>query len=132
MDSAFVLRRFRTERQILAGLEHPGIARLYDGGTTDEGLPYFVMEYVDGEDLVAYCDRHHLPIRTRLQLFLRVCEAVQYAHQGLVVHRDLKPSNILVTAAGEPKLLDFRHRQAAGPPDRRGERRPDGIPSSVS
>ena len=115
MDSAFVLRRFRRERQILAALEHPGIARLYDGGTTDEGLPYFVMEYVDGEDLVAYCAGHHLPIRARLQLFLRVCEAVQYAHQGLVVHRDLKPSNILVTAAGEPKLLDFGIAKLLGP-----------------
>ena len=116
MDSAFVLRRFRTERQILAGLEHPGIARLYDGGTTDEGLPYFVMEYVDGEDLIAYCNVRKLPVRARLQLFLRVCAAVQYAHQGLVVHRDLKPTNILVTAAGEPKLLDFGIAKLLGPP----------------
>lgn len=107
MDSAFVVSRFRTERQILAALEHPGIARLYDGGTTDDGLPYFVMEYVEGEDLLSYCDGRRLPIATRLELFLRVCEAVQYAHQSLVVHRDLKPSNVLVTAAGDPKLLDF-------------------------
>jgi serine/threonine-protein kinase len=107
MDSAFVVGRFHTERQILAGLEHPGIARLYDGGTTAEGLPYFVMEYVDGEDLLTYCDERRLPIAGRLQLFRRVCEAVQYAHQSLVVHRDLKPSNVLVTPAGEPKLLDF-------------------------
>jgi serine/threonine protein kinase/WD40 repeat protein len=107
MDSAFVVSRFRTERQILAALEHPGIARLYDGGTTDDGLPYFVMEYVDGEDLLRYCDGRRLPIATRLQLFVRVCEAVQYAHQSLVVHRDLKPSNVLVTTAGDPKLLDF-------------------------
>ena len=107
MDTAFVVRRFRTERQILAALEHPGIARLYDGGTTDDGLPYFVMEYVPGEDLLTYCDERRLPIATRLQLFLRVCEAVQYAHQSLVVHRDLKPSNVLVTADGSPKLLDF-------------------------
>jgi len=107
MDTEFVVRRFRNERQILAALEHPGIARLYDGGTTDDGLPYFVMEYVDGEDLLAYCDARGLPIASRLQLFRRVLGAVQYAHQGLVVHRDLKPSNILVTAEGHPKLLDF-------------------------
>jgi serine/threonine protein kinase len=116
MASTFVLRRFRTERQILAALEHPGIARLYDGGTTDDGLPYFVMEYVDGEDLLTYCDARNLPIAMRLRLFLRVCEAVQYAHQSLVVHRDLKPSNILVTAAGEPKLLDFGIAKLLGPP----------------
>jgi non-specific serine/threonine protein kinase/serine/threonine-protein kinase len=107
MGSDFVLRRFRTERQILAALEHPGIARLYDGGTTEEDLPYFVMEYVPGTDLLTYCDERRLPIPARLQLFLRVCDAVQYAHQGLVVHRDLKPSNVLVTGEGEPKLLDF-------------------------
>jgi non-specific serine/threonine protein kinase/serine/threonine-protein kinase len=107
MGTDFVLRRFRTERQILAALEHPGIARLYDGGTTDEGLPFFVMEYVAGEDLLAYCDERRLPVEARLSLFVRVCEAVQYAHQALVVHRDLKPSNVLVTAEGQPKLLDF-------------------------
>jgi serine/threonine-protein kinase len=106
MGSDLVLRRFRTERQILAALEHPGIARLYDGGS-EGGLPYFVMEYVDGQDLLSYCDVHGLSIAERLRLFVRVCEAVQYAHQGFVIHRDLKPSNILVTAAGEPKLLDF-------------------------
>ena len=107
MDSAFVVGRFRTERQILAALEHPGIARLYDGGTTDDGLPFFVMEYVDGEDLLRHCDGRRLPIVARLELFVRVCEAVQYAHQRLVVHRDLKPTNVLVTGTGHPKLLDF-------------------------
>ncbi len=107
MESAFVVTRFHTERQILAGLEHPGIARLYDGGATGEGLPYFVMEYVDGRDVLAYCDGLRLVIRDRLRLFLGVCEAVQYAHQHLVVHRDLKPTNVLVTAQGDPKLLDF-------------------------
>ena len=106
-DSHVMMRRFRTETQILATLEHPGIARLYDGGTTEEGLPYFVMEYVAGENIVAYCEGHHLSIADRLRLFRRVCEAVQFAHQSFIVHRDLKPSNILVTAEGEPKLLDF-------------------------
>jgi eukaryotic-like serine/threonine-protein kinase len=106
-DSHVMMRRFRTETQILATLEHPGIARLYDGGTTEEGLPYFVMEYVGGENIVAYCERHHLSIADRLRLFRRVCEAVQFAHQSFIVHRDLKPSNILVTADAEPKLLDF-------------------------
>src|SRR5439155_11435168 len=106
-DSHVMQRRFRTETQILAGLEHPGIARLYDGGSTDEGLSYIVMEYVAGENIVAYCDAHQLSIAERLRLFRRVCDAVQYAHQSFIVHRDLKPSNILVTAEGEPKLLDF-------------------------
>ncbi len=101
------LRRFRLERQILAMLEHPNIARLLDGGTTGEGLPYLVMEYVEGLPLTTYCDRQRLPLRQRLELFRQVCAAVSFAHSHLVVHRDLKPHNILVTAAGVPKLLDF-------------------------
>ena len=102
-----LLRRLRAERQILANLEHPNIARLYDGGSTDEGLPYFVMEHVEGEPIDAYCSSMALDIDHRLALFRKVCAAVSYAHQNLVVHRDLKPSNILVDAKGEPKLLDF-------------------------
>ena len=107
MDSEDQLRRFRAERQILAELEHPNIARLYDGGTTEEGLPYLVMEFVEGESIDAWCDRRRLTVRQRLELFRTVCTAVSTAHQNLVVHRDLKPSNILVTADGVPKLLDF-------------------------
>ena len=101
------VHRFLAERQILARLEHPDIARLYDGGTTEDGRPFLVMELVDGLPLDEYCDLHALPIDARLALFQRVCAAVQYAHQNLLVHRDLKPANILVTAGGEPKLLDF-------------------------
>src|SRR5580698_9014671 len=100
-------RRFRRERQILAQLEHNGIARLLDGGATAEGQPYFVMEYVEGLALVDYCDRGRLGIAARLRLFVEVCDAVAYAHQQLIVHRDLKPGNILVTKDGAPKLLDF-------------------------
>lgn len=100
-------RRFGAEQQILADLEHPGIARLYDSGTTEDGLPYFVMEYVEGETVLDFCDARRLGIADRVRLFLRVCAAVQFAHQHLVVHCDLKPSNILVTADGEPRLLDF-------------------------
>jgi len=107
LDTEDILRRFRTERQILAQLDHPNIARLIDGGTTDDGLPYFVMEYVNGEPINAYCDANALPTTERLKLFRKVCAAVTYAHQNLVIHRDLKPSNILVTQEGEPKLLDF-------------------------
>ncbi len=107
MESEVVLRRLRTERQILASLEHPYIARLYDGGSTAEGLPYFVLEYVEGVPIDTYLERNQLSVDERLTLFRKVCEAVHYAHQNLVVHRDLKPSNILVTAAGEPRLLDF-------------------------
>ncbi len=107
MDTDEVLRRFRYERQILAGLEHPGIARLLDAGAADDGRPYLVMECVEGEPITAYADRHRLSVDERLVLFERVCEAVTYAHRRLVVHRDLKPSNILVTAEGEVKLLDF-------------------------
>ncbi len=107
MDTSQVLARFAVERQILARLDHPNIARLYDGGYTDDGIPYFAMEYVDGEPIDEYCDRRQLSVRSRLELFGKACEAVQYAHQNLVVHRDLKPSNILVTDRGSVKLLDF-------------------------
>ena len=99
--------RFRRERQILAELQHPYIARFLDGGITGDGAPYLVMEYVDGQRIDAWCDQRKLSIRGRLGLFLKVCGAVSYAHQKLIVHRDLKPSNILVTAEGEPRLLDF-------------------------
>jgi serine/threonine protein kinase len=107
MDTEDILRRFRNERQILASLEHSNIARLLDGGMTDDGLPYFVMEYIEGEPLDKYADEHKLSTNQRLRLFRTVCAAVQHAHQNLVIHRDLKPSNILVTSDGEPKLLDF-------------------------
>jgi serine/threonine protein kinase len=103
--SQLVLSRFRHERQILADLDHPHIAALYDGGVTRDGRPYFAMEYVEGQPINEYAVR--LPVRERVALFMRVCEAVQYAHRNLVVHRDLKPGNILVTASGQPKLLDF-------------------------
>jgi non-specific serine/threonine protein kinase/serine/threonine-protein kinase len=106
-DTDEVLRRFRAERQILARLEHPNIARLLDGGMTDDGLPYFVMEYVEGKPLTEFCRLNVLTIEERLRLFLKICAAVQFAHQNLVVHRDLKPGNILVTEDCEPKLLDF-------------------------
>ncbi len=100
-------RRFQIERQVLATLDHPYIARLIDGGSTDDGRPYFVMEYVEGLPIDAYAQQHKLSVRERLLLFLKVCQAVQHAHQKLVIHRDLKPGNILVTADGTPKLLDF-------------------------
>ncbi|MFQ5572340.1 MAG: protein kinase, partial [Rhodothermales bacterium] len=101
------LQRFRGERQILASLNHPSVARLLDGGITDDGRPYLVMEYVDGLPINRYCDAHLLSLEDRLRLFQHVVEAVQYAHRNLVVHRDLKPSNILVTEEGKVKLLDF-------------------------
>ena len=107
LDTEDILRRFRNERQILAQLEHPNIARLIDGGTNEVGLPYFVMEHVPGQPILTYCDSARLDTTARLQLFRKVCAAVSYAHQHLVIHRDLKPSNILVTPEGEPKLLDF-------------------------
>ncbi len=99
--------RFKAERQILASLNHANIARLLDAGETTEGQPYLVMEYVHGEPVDRYCDRQQLDLTARLNLFLEICNAVQYAHQNLIVHRDLKPANILVTAEGAPKLLDF-------------------------
>ena len=101
-----MIRRFRRERQILAQFEHPGIARLLDGGATSEGQPYFVMEYIEGFPLLNYCEVNQLSIPDRLRLFLEVCDAVAHAHQRLIVHRDLKPGNILVSG-GHPKLLDF-------------------------
>ena len=107
MDTDAVLRRFRNERQILAQLEHPNIARLLDGGTTEDDLPYFVMEYVEGATLTRYCDDRLLSTDDRLKLFRQICAAIQYAHQNLVIHRDIKPVNILVTSEGLPKLLDF-------------------------
>ena len=107
VDTEDVLRRFVTERQILASLSHPNIAQLHDGGATDDGLPYLVMELVEGETITAYCDLHQLTVRQRLELALEVIEAVRAAHAKLVVHRDLKPSNIMVTSDGHVKLLDF-------------------------
>jgi tetratricopeptide (TPR) repeat protein len=107
LDTPEARLQFLAERQILARLEHPNIARLYDGGTTEEGRPYLVMELVEGLHVDHYCDQHGLTVERRLDLFRRICAAVQYAHQNLLVHRDLKPGNILVTADGEPKLLDF-------------------------
>jgi eukaryotic-like serine/threonine-protein kinase len=106
-DTDEILRRFNAERKILARLDHPNIARMVDAGTTDDGLPYFVLEYVIGSPITRYVRYHKLSITDRLQLFLKVCGAVQFAHQNLVVHRDLKPGNIVVTTEGEPKLLDF-------------------------
>jgi serine/threonine protein kinase len=106
-DHESIIQRFRVERQILAGLDHPNIARLLDGGTTQSGAPYFVMEYIEGRSIREYCDADRLTTIERLKLFQTVCSAVHFAHQNLVVHRDIKPGNILVTADGTPKLLDF-------------------------
>ncbi len=107
MDSEDVVRRFRAERRILSELRHPNIAQLYNSGVMEDGRPYYVMEYVDGQPIDVYCDEHRLPVSARLALFLQVCGAVQHAHQNLVVHRDLKPGNILIDEHGAPKLLDF-------------------------
>jgi serine/threonine protein kinase/tetratricopeptide (TPR) repeat protein len=107
LDTDFILRRFRRERQILARLQHPNIARLLDGGTTDDGTPYFVMEYIEGSWITKYATEHDLTVEERLRLFLPVCAAVEYAHRNFVVHRDLKPGNILIDLGGTPKLLDF-------------------------
>ncbi|MEO7522230.1 MAG: serine/threonine-protein kinase [Gemmatimonas sp.] len=128
-DAAYdgtLIRRLVEERQILASLEHPGIARLLDGGVTVDGLPFFAMEYVPGSPIDRYCDSHALPVESRLVLFAQVCDVVQYAHRRLVVHRDLKPSNILVTDDGDVKLLDFGIAKLLAP-DGTSARGPDTI-----
>ena len=110
MDSEQVLARFETERQALALMDHPAIAKVFDAGTTQTGRPYFVMEHVQGVSITRYCDRHRLNVRERLELFLEVCEGIQHAHQKAVIHRDIKPSNILVTdqeGRTVPKIIDF-------------------------
>jgi len=107
LNTADIRRRFRHERQILAALAHPNIARLLDAGTTDDGLPFLVMEYVEGLPVDEFCDAHNLNLNERLEIFRMICDAVAFAHRNLIVHRDLKPSNILVTTDGIPKLLDF-------------------------
>jgi tetratricopeptide (TPR) repeat protein len=117
MASDEILRRFSRERRILARLEHPHIARLLDGGATEDGRPYFVMELVEGEPITAYCRSHDLPVADRLRLLADCCDAVAVAHRNLVVHRDLKPSNVLVTKEGEVKLLDFGIAKLLGPED---------------
>jgi serine/threonine-protein kinase len=117
IDTDDVMQRFVTERRILASLNHPGIAGLHDGGTTDDGRPYLVMEFVDGEPIAAYCDRKRLTVAERLRLVIDVSDAIRAAHANLVVHRDLKPSNILVTAEGHVKLLDFGIAKLLGPDD---------------
>lgn len=110
MDSERIVDQFEAERQVLAIMDHPAIATVFDGGTTPEGRPFFAMEYVRGEPITAYCDRHRLGTRERLRLFIRVCEGVQHAHQKGIIHRDLKPSNVLVTIQDDrpvPKIIDF-------------------------
>jgi eukaryotic-like serine/threonine-protein kinase len=107
LGAEFTGTRFKNERQILASLDHPNIAKILDGGTTADGLPYFVMEFIDGLPITEYCDQSKLTIDERLKIFRTVCSAVHYAHQHLVIHRDIKPGNILITSDGVPKLLDF-------------------------
>jgi eukaryotic-like serine/threonine-protein kinase len=122
LSTDFFISRFKNERQILANLEHPNIARLLDGGITEEGLPYLVLEFVSGVPIDHYCARRNLSITDRLKLFRMVCSAVQYAHRNLVVHRDLKPGNILITEDGIPKLLDFGIAKILDPGQEEAER----------
>ena len=110
MDTREVVARFESERQALALMDHPAIAKVFEAGSTPEGRPYFVMEYVAGVPITAYCDRHKLTVRQRMELFIHVCEGVQHAHQKAIIHRDLKPSNILVTEVDgkpKPRIIDF-------------------------
>jgi non-specific serine/threonine protein kinase/serine/threonine-protein kinase len=119
MDSKQVISRFEAERQALALLDHPNIARVFDAGATEKGRPYFVMEYVKGESITEYCDRKKLNTEQRLELFIQVCEAIQHAHQKGIIHRDIKPSNILVSLDGDkavPKVIDFGVAKAIGQP----------------
>ena len=118
MDTRAVVARFESERQALALMEHPNIAKVFDAGGTPEGRPYFVMEYVPGLPLTTYCDKHRLTIPDRLALFTQVCEGVQHAHQKAIIHRDLKPSNVLVGELNQkpvPKIIDFGLAKATGP-----------------
>src|SRR5206468_2121258 len=117
MDTREVIARFEAERQAIALMDHPNIARVFDAGATEAGRPYFVMELVRGIPITEYCDQANLPTRERLQIFMKVCQAVQHAHQKAVIHRDIKPSNVLVTlhdAEPEPKVIDFGEAKALG------------------
>src|SRR5262245_45254588 len=119
MDSARVIARFDAERQALALMDHPAIAKVFDAGTTPEGRPYFAMEYVRGESITSYCDKHRLTIRERLELFIQLCDGVQHAHQKGIIHRDLKPSNVLVTVSDDrpvPRIIDFGIAKAMAQP----------------
>ena len=107
MDTDLILKRFRRERQITAKLDHPNIAYFLGGGSTEDGLPYFVMEYIEGKPLYRFCEDNQIERKERLEIFRQVCDAVEAAHRNKIIHRDLKPSNILVKADGTPKLLDF-------------------------
>src|SRR5207237_1159002 len=118
MDSSQVIARFEAERQALALMDHPNIAKVFDAGTTESGRPYFVMEFVKGLSITKYCDEHHLTPRQRLELFVPVCQAVQHAHQKGIIHRDLKPSNVMIClydGKPVPKVIDFGVAKAAGP-----------------
>ncbi|RKZ08522.1 hypothetical protein DRQ32_09020, partial [bacterium] len=117
MDTKEVITRFESERQALALMDHPAIAKVLDAGATDEGRPYFVMEYISGVTLTHYCQQHHLGLRRRLELFIQVCRGVHHAHQKGVIHRDIKPSNVLVTeieGKPVPKIIDFGVAKATG------------------
>ena len=110
MDTKQVVARFESERQALAIMNHPNVAKVFDAGATDQGRPYFAMEFVKGEPITKYCDKHRLSTEERLQLFMQVCEGIQHAHQKGIIHRDIKPTNVLVSVEGDkpaPKIIDF-------------------------